>query len=45
MADSDVDEETLRDLNSPITLSHPELFCLPAVAPDDFEALVDGFLA
>jgi hypothetical protein len=33
------------NLNSQITLSHPELFCLPAVAPDDFEALIDGFLA
>jgi hypothetical protein len=39
------DEETLRALASRITLRHPELFCLLAVAPDELQAIVDGFLA
>jgi hypothetical protein len=45
VADPDADEETLRNLTSRITLRHPELFCLLAVAPDELQAIVDGFLA
>jgi hypothetical protein len=45
VAGSDADEEALRDLTSRITLRHPELFCLLAVAPDELQAIVDGFLS
>lgn len=39
------DEEAISDLAGEITLSHPEIFCLPEVAPDEFEAAFDWFLS
>ncbi len=39
------DEETISDLAGEITLSHPELFCLPEVEPDEFEVVFDWFLS
>lgn len=39
------DEESMGGPTGALTLSHPELFCLLAVAPDELQAIVDGFLA
>jgi hypothetical protein len=39
------DEESISDLAGDITLSRPELFYLPEVEPDEFEAVFDWFLS
>jgi hypothetical protein len=39
------DEESIGDLAGEIALSRPELFCLPEVEPDEFEAVFDWFLS
>jgi hypothetical protein len=39
------DEESSGDPAGALTLSHPELFCLLTVAPDELQAIVDGFLS
>jgi hypothetical protein len=39
------DEESISDLAGEITLGRPELFYLPEVEPDEFEAVFDWFLA
>ncbi len=39
------DEESISDLAGEITLSRPELFYLPEVEPDEFEAVFDWFLS
>lgn len=39
------DEESSGDPTSAPTLSPPELFCLLAVAQDELQAVLDGFLS
>jgi hypothetical protein len=39
------DEETISDLAGEIIISQPEMFNLPQVGPDEFEAVFDWFLA
>jgi hypothetical protein len=39
------DEETISDMADEITISHPELFNLPQVGPDEFEVVFDWFLS
>jgi len=39
------DEAYAADLALEITISHPELFRLPEVGPDEFEAVFDVFLS